>query len=121
MSPTTILLILFLVGGGVLIGTSIPLVLGRIGPNPWYGFRVRRALEDPAVWYPVNAYSGRWLIGAGVAEIVVATALYFVPDLEIAVYAAIVGGVTVAVLVIGFVQSLRYVHRLTKEKETATP
>lgn len=119
MAPTTILLILFLAGGGVLIGISIPLVRRRIGPNPWYGFRVRPTLEDPEVWYPANAYSGRWLLSAGVAEIVVATALYFVPDLEIAVYAAIVGGVTVAGIVIGFVQSLRFVRRLTKERETA--
>jgi hypothetical protein len=59
-----------------LIGISIPLIQGRLGPNPWYGFRVRRTLEDPDLWYPVNAYSGWWGLSVGVAEIVVAAVLY---------------------------------------------
>jgi hypothetical protein len=86
MAPMTLLLILFLVGGAILIGISIPLILNR-----WYGFRVRRTLEDPKVWYAVNSHSGWRLLGVGVAEIVVATALYFVPDLDVAAYASIVG------------------------------
>ena len=118
MAPTTLLLILFLVGGAILIGISIPLILGRVGPNRWYGFRVRRTLEDPKVWYPVNSYSAWRLLGVGVAEIVAATALYFVPDLDVAVYASIVGGVAVAGVVIGFVQSFRYLHQLTKGAAT---
>src|SRR5213593_3274113 len=101
MAPITLLLVLFLVGGVILIGISIPLIQGRVGPNRWYGFRVRRTLEDPKIWYPVNSYSGWRLLGIGVAEIVVATALYFVPDIDLAVYASIVGGVAVAGLIIG--------------------
>jgi hypothetical protein len=114
-SPFGPLLVLFLVGGAILIGISIPLIQGRVGPNGWYGFRVRRTLEDPKVWYPVNSYSGWRLLGIGVVEIVVATALYFVPDLDVAVYASIVGGVAVAGVIIGLVQSFRYLYQLTKE------
>jgi hypothetical protein len=120
MAPMTLLLILFLVSGAILIGISIPLILGRVGPNRWYGFRVRRTLEDPQVWYPVNAYLGWRLSGVGMAEIVVATALYFVPGLDVDVYASIVGAVAVAGLMIGLVQSLRYLHLLTKDKEVLT-
>lgn len=111
---------MFLVSGAILIGISIPLIQGRVGPNPSYGFRVRRTLEDPEVWYPVNSYSGWRLLLIGVSEIVVATALYFVPDLDVAVYAGIVGGVTVAGVMIGLVQSFRYLHRVAKEKGAAT-
>lgn len=120
MAPMTLLLILFLIWGAILIGISIPLIQGRVGPNNWYGFRVRRTLEDPDLWYPVNRYSGWRLLGVGVAEIVVATALYFVPEVDVAVYASIVGGVAVAAVIIGLVQSFRYLHQLTKEKEAAT-
>ena len=115
----TILLILFIVSGAVLIGISIPLIQGRVGPNRWYGFRVRRTLEDPKVWYPANAYAGWRMLWLGVAEIVVATALYFVPDLDVAVYASIVGGVAIAGVILGLVQSFRYLRQLTKEKTDA--
>ncbi len=120
MEPMTLLLILFLVWGAVLIGISIPLILGRVGPNRWYGFRIRRTLEDPKVWYPVNRYSGWRLLGVGVAEIVVATALYFVPGLEVAMYASIVSAVAVAGVIIGLVQSFRYLHQHTNKEEAAT-
>jgi hypothetical protein len=120
MAPMTLLLILFLVAGAILIGISIPLIQGRVGPNPWYGFRVRRTLEDPEVWYRVNSYSAWRLLAVGVAEIVVATALYFVPALDVAVYASIVGGVVIAGLIVGFVQTFRYLQQLTNEKKAAT-
>lgn len=56
MNPMTLLWMLFLGGGTVLIGLSLPLIQGRVGPNPWYGFRARRTLEDPRVWSPANSY-----------------------------------------------------------------
>jgi len=117
MAPMTFLLILFLAGGAVLIGISIPLIQRRVAPNHGYGFRVRRTLEDPDLWYPVNSYSGWWGLGVGVAEIVVATALYFVLDLDVALYASIVGGVVVVGVITGLIQCFRYLHQLTTEKE----
>src|SRR5258708_400969 len=116
MAPMTFLLILFLVGGAVLIGMSIPLIQGRVRPNHSYGFRVRRTLEDPNLWYPVNSYSGWWLLGVGLTEIVIATALYFVPDLNVAVYASVVGVVVVGGVIFGLIQCFRYLHQLSKEK-----
>ncbi|WP_448563229.1 SdpI family protein [Trichothermofontia sp.] len=113
MKPMTSLLLLFLICGAILIGISIPLIQGRVGPNQWYGFRVRRTLEDPHVWYSVNRYSGWWLLGAGLAEIVIAIALYFVVD-DGAVYASGVGSTLVAALIIGLIQSFRYLHQITK-------
>src|SRR5262245_12698264 len=110
MAPMTLLLVLFLVLGTILVGISIPLIQGRVGPNRWYGFRVRRTLEDPKVWYPANAYAGWQLLGLGMAVVVVATAMYFVPDLDVAVYAWIVGGVAIAGGILGLVQSFRYLR-----------
>ena len=43
------ILLIFYVGAGLLLRVlSVPLLLGKVGPNPWYGFRVRRTLENPA-------------------------------------------------------------------------
>jgi hypothetical protein len=116
----TLLLTVFLVSGAILIGVSIPLIQARVGPNFWYGFRVRRTLADPNVWYPANSYSGRRLFVVGVAEIVVATALYFVPGVDVAMYASIVGFVVVVALIMAIIQSFRYIRHLTKEDEAAT-
>ncbi len=116
----TLLLILFLVSGTILIGISIPLIQGRVGPNGWYGFRVRRTLEDPKVWYPANRYAGWRTLGLGVVEVVVATALYFVPNIEVAVYSSIVGGVAIAGVILGLVQSFGYLRQLTKGEEATT-
>ena len=120
MSAVTFLWILFLASGALLMGISIPLIRGRVGQNPWYGFRVRRTLEDPKVWYAVNAYSGRRLFGAGVAEAVVATALYWLADLDVAVYASIVGAVAIGGLAFGLIQSFRYLRQWTKEEAAPT-
>jgi|SRR5579872_2734244 len=61
----TTLLILFTSSGLLLAALSVPLILHKIGRNPWYGFRVKKTLEDPAVWYPVNAYAAKRLFVAG--------------------------------------------------------
>ena len=43
----------------LLLGLSLPLALQWVGPNPWYGMKPRRPLDDPSLWYRVNAHVGR--------------------------------------------------------------
>jgi SdpI/YfhL protein family len=71
----TTLMILFTSSGLLLAAISVPLILGKIGPNPLYGFRVKKTLEDPAVWYPVNAYAAKRLLVVGLGISV--SAAYF--------------------------------------------
>jgi hypothetical protein len=52
-----ILVFLFLFSGMFLAVISIPLILGKITPNGFYGFRVRKTLEDPEIWYTANEYT----------------------------------------------------------------
>lgn len=56
------------------IALSIPLLIGKIPPNPRYGFRFKRALENESLWYEVNRYGAKhfilwslFLIAAGFA------------------------------------------------------
>jgi uncharacterized membrane protein len=46
---------------------AIPLILGIVPRNYFYGFRSRRTLESDAVWYPANRMSGVLLALAGLA------------------------------------------------------
>ena len=43
------------------------MLLRKVKPNGWYGFRTRKTLSDPKVWYEVNAVVGGDLVLAGAA------------------------------------------------------
>jgi uncharacterized membrane protein len=108
-----VLLVTFLASGGLMIALSIPLLRGRIGPNPFYGFRVRRTLEDRAVWFAANRYAARWMAAAGAALIATAVGLYVTArGMGVAVYAVTCGAVVLVMLAVGLVRSFAYLRRL---------
>jgi len=107
------LVMLFIIYGCLLIGLSLPLILRWVRPNRWYGFRVRRTIEDPELWYAVNAYAAWWLLGAGVVTILVATLGFRLMNLEF--YAGIVGSVAMAGVLLSFVQGWRSLEHLSKD------
>jgi uncharacterized membrane protein len=111
VTPKATLLLLFVASGAVLIGISIPLVRGRVPPNPYYGVRVGRTREDPEVWYRVNAYAGRLGLRLGAVTIAVSVALSLIPGLTVAAYAWAVGAVAVAGVVLLVILTLRSLGR----------
>ena len=48
----------------VLFALALPLALGRVPTNRWYGARIARAYESPESWILVNRLSAYWFIGA---------------------------------------------------------
>jgi len=106
-----LLMLMYTISGGLLTALSIPLILGKIGPNPWYGFRVKKTLNDPAIWYPTNAYAGKRLLVVGLAGSLIAVVLYFVPNMDINTYALSCAGVTVGGLIVALIQSVLYLRR----------
>ena len=48
----------------VLALATLPLLLGWVPPNRWYGFRFPDALTSPELWYRLNALGGRNLLVA---------------------------------------------------------
>ncbi len=56
--------VFFLIGYAVIGLIAIPLAMGLIPPNPVYGVRTRRTIENPALWYNVNAVGGQLLLVA---------------------------------------------------------
>jgi uncharacterized membrane protein len=51
--------------GILLVLLSVPLVLRRVPPNHFYGFRVPATHRDRSVWYDVNAAAGWEFIALG--------------------------------------------------------
>ncbi len=54
MQTETILLIVC----ALLFLLSAPLVLRLVPPNRLYGFRTRKTLSRPDIWYPANGFAG---------------------------------------------------------------
>ena len=57
----TFILLMHVSAGLLMASLAVPLMRRKVGPNALYGFRVRRTLEDPAIWYDANAFAGRCL------------------------------------------------------------
>ena len=58
--------------GLLCIGLGIPLALGKVKPNSFYGFRVAKTMDDEAVWYKVNGFTGKAFIWCGLVILVLA-------------------------------------------------
>ena len=55
--------------GILLAALSIPLILGRVPPNHWYGFRTSKTLSIAKLWRASNQYAGWCLIATGAATV----------------------------------------------------
>jgi|SRR5215510_14872065 len=76
MDDNTFAALLFVIVGVIYIGLGIPLLLGRIPPNAWYGCRTQKTLSSEEIWYPVNRVTGRYMIISGVAVILSAFVVF---------------------------------------------
>lgn len=108
------ILILYVVTGLLSAVIAVPLIKGKVKPNALYGFRVPQTLDDPAVWYAVNAHFGRRLLLTGLATALAAVVLYRVPDLDVDSYAWALLAVYSVFFGVGLVQSWRHMNALTR-------
>ncbi len=66
---------LYVAAGALLMAAAVPLIRRRVPPNAWYGVRLPATFADEAVWYEVNARSGRELLVLGAAVVLLALAV----------------------------------------------
>jgi hypothetical protein len=55
---------------------AIPLILRKVPPNPFYGFRTSTTLTDGYNWYETNAYFGRRFVISSIISGIVVYLLY---------------------------------------------
>lgn len=111
----TLICVINTAAGLLIAAIALPLILGKIPPNLWYGFRTPRTLGDPAVWYPANAYAGRWLFASGIIIAIAAVALLFIPNVSIEFYTYSMLAVTLLTIGLSVLQSFRYLSRLPSQ------
>ena len=110
----TTLLVMYVIFGALLAGLAVPLLLDKVPPNGWYGFRVPSTLYNPDLWYKVNRYMARWMLLAGIITVVGAIGLFFVPGLSVDAYAWLSLLVFALPFGLGIWFSFRYLRRLQK-------
>ncbi|MET0386456.1 MAG: SdpI family protein [Polyangiales bacterium] len=63
--------------GAIMTLVALPLWRRKVKPNKLYGFRLRSTLQNEALWYEVNAATGRDLTLVGVGLLVLTLGLAF--------------------------------------------
>lgn len=66
----------WIITGVVFIALSVPLILRKIPPNSWYGFRTHQTLSNDNIWYSVNHMAGMDFMIVGFIIIIVACLTY---------------------------------------------
>lgn len=75
LSPQRPMLRLLIAGVGILLA-ALGNVMGRLRPNPMFGFRFFWTLDDEEVWRRTHRVGGRWLFVSG---LVIALAAWVLP------------------------------------------
>lgn len=103
---------LFYMGAGILLAAlSIPLILGKIPPNGWYGFRVRKTMDHPEIWYPTNRFAGWGLLVTGLITTFGAVGLAVIPGWNIDRYSTGVLVVFLVPLTVTIISSVIYLKK----------
>ena len=99
----------FLVACGVIAAVSVPLILGAVPPNRWYGFRTTRTLSNEKLWFRANHFAGwAFLAAAGTT----AAVLVLAPEMASG-YGALVLAVSIG---IALIVTLAYVRRFSGDE-----
>jgi hypothetical protein len=102
----------FVLSGLVLVAVCVPLIRGWIPPNGMYGFRVRKTMEHPEIWYPVNKYGGKRLALSSLQLIAVAVGYTYLPGLSAEGYSYAVLITWMVGITLAVVSSFRYMDTL---------
>ncbi len=94
MNPVVVV---YLLAAILVIALSIPLIRGKVKPNPWYGVRIPAAFASEEAWFDINRFGGRLLLRWGIALAITALAGAFIGH----AYWIIYNFVALAILVVG--------------------
>jgi hypothetical protein len=103
--------------GLLLIGLSIPLMRGKVPPNSWYGFRIRLTLDNPEIWYPMNAWAARRLLVVGLVTVIAALFTPLIPETALPGYSLLVSIFLVVSVLLILAFGIRYARSLHEPQE----
>jgi SdpI/YhfL family protein len=103
------------IGVGVLaIGLSIPLLLGKVRMNRWYGARLHAAFASEAHWYRINRYGAVQMITYGVALGLLGVVVLLNPPRPGSLWFVMAAAAPGVLVIPMLVMLLRYAKRLSR-------
>ncbi len=105
---------MYAISGLVMAGLSVPLILHKIPPNGLYGFRIPSTLQDPQLWYKVNAYAGKRLLVVGLGTAVGAIIFYYTANSSLDAYALSCLGLFLALFLWAVITSFLYLKSIQR-------
>jgi hypothetical protein len=99
----------FVIPSFIFLAVSIPLVLGWIPKNRFYGIRTKKTLSDERIWRSVNSLGGRLIVASSLIYLSVAALVPYSSD-----SASSVWWVHIAAFVIPLVVSFVVINIYTK-------
>jgi uncharacterized membrane protein len=83
------------------ITLSIPMVLNKIPPNRFYGFRTRKTLSNSEIWYRANRLAGIDLMVASLTSLIASALLILLLPEQVALMASALLFATATMLATG--------------------
>ena len=97
----------------VVLASSVPMILGKVPPNYFFGFRTPKTLSSPDVWYAANRAAGWFMVAAAAISFCFNLALWWIfPEWPLERTMSWMTGGTLIPLAIGFLASFIYLRRL---------
>ena len=91
---------------------AIPLLLGKIGMNHYYGMRISKAFESKENWYKINRYGAKQWIISSFLTILVGIISLLIPFAEYHFLIIPISLSPILVLIPAVVRTYHYVNRL---------
>ncbi|MEW5761313.1 MAG: SdpI family protein [Candidatus Thermoplasmatota archaeon] len=98
-------------------GLAMYLIAPRIGPNPWFGFRMGYTLIDREVWDKSNKYAGKLMTLGGLTLLIIS--LMLGNDLDTNLPVLLIA--TILIIVIVIVPSIVYAIRIAEQESARKP
>jgi hypothetical protein len=109
----------FLIGfffAALMLGFGIPLAMRKIGPNGFVGVRLPVTMENPDIWYEVNAYCGRLMVQVGIV-VGLLSLLVFVPGFDARWYMAMISASILISGIVITVKSMMFTRAVVSRSE----
>lgn len=85
------------IGIGILLTVlTIPLLMSKIPPNRWYGFRMPKTLSDKEIWYKSNCYLARDFLVLGIIHVLCGIIFMFFESNNLNAWLCLIGLISIS-------------------------
>ena len=96
----------------MLVLGAVPFIACKVKPNPFYGYRTARTLNDESLWYDANCYAARWFAAVGVMVVITALGIGTMSALSERAFAEMISMLMLVGLGLASLMSVRHYKKI---------